>query len=484
VSERDGANGWEIYRLEFAFLNPEEYRWQLFQYWPATDGAVPNKDQIDEVPETYRRQAQKLLSWVSTSLENLEWKTKSGETKRHKFQRQIEQISLDGSKIKREITSLLESNGDSEAGLTFSNLMDAYSDEIKRHFNIDHLDFPKENIFNEIKNGNCNIPITGKFAIDLISSLYIAYDWDIFGRLAYRQDGKEIINASTLGSFSYALSYPQNGDVKLLGYPVEIVHLSNSKLRKVMHMKDDYFEYCNNIQDRHKNWYRIYGHLIDELNKDVAASGEHIYVRCFPLRICGYDHFLQILLRPELNNNDGHFRGDIPELFSSKPREGVPSLVVFKECLRELIVQMHVATFQRRVLDEFSSLEVCKKGDEALQMEIFARHAPNLVKMEGLWVKDCYYTYVASGDLGFKQWRATSKDEVAWVSPPACGGNGQHFARLVSGKIIANVPWEEDYKDLASLLDGTGEMRLEEQWQWLKTAAGGQPGSVVSVSGG
>lgn len=481
MSEGDGSHGWEIYRLEFAFLNPEEYRWQMFQYWPAEEGAVPTDSEIrDSTDATYRRQAQKLLKWVSTSLENLEWTTKSGEIKKHKFQQKNENVCLNGSNIKNGIIDLLKSNGDSSAEATFLELIENYSDSIKSHFERDSLNFPEDNIFDRIKGGDENISIGSKFAIDLISSLYISHDWDIFGRLAYCADSVKKINASTLGSVSYALTYPDEGSKDILGYPVEIVHLSSSKLRKVVHMKDDYFSFCNEISNNHINWYRVYGHIIDEINKDAANSETNVYLRCFPLRICGYDHFLQIFLRPIGSVDDSKFYGDVPELFSRNHREGVPSLIVFKECLRELIVQMHVATFQRRVSAEFMEKRSETESDDDDLAAIFARHAPNLVKMEGLWVNDRYYTYVASGPLGFKQWQATGDGDDAWVAPPTCGGNESHYAQVVSGKIIAKVPWEDDYKDLAKLLDGTGEMRLEEQWHWLKNEAKRRAGPGTS----
>jgi hypothetical protein len=479
MSEGGGLNGWEIYRLEFAFLNPEEYRWQMFQYWPAEEGAVPSDDDIHGGTEaTYRRQAQKLLSWVSKTLK----------LQSHSFKQKNKDVSIDGSKIKKSIKLSLQRDGVTDIDTAFTSLIDQYKASIKTHFDRDGLSYPIKDIFDQIKIGKRTIYIDSKFAIDLISSLYISYDWDIFGRLAYCQSDLEKINASMLGSISYALSYPKTrkkgGLPNILGYPVEIVHLSSSKLRKVVHMKDDYFSFCNKIQDVQKNWYRVYGHIIDELNKDTADSEEHVYIRCFPLRICGYDHFLQIFLRPTEGICIGHFRGDIPELFSPRPRKGVPSLVVFKECLRELIVQMHVATFQRRVLEEFSRDIGCAGSDDNCLMTIFARHAPNLVKMEGLWVNDTYYTYDASGDLEFKQWQATTEGNAAWKSRPICGGVNPHFACLESSKIIANVPWEDDYKDLASLLDGTGEMRLEEQWQWLKNAVPRRTNPASSVTSG
>lgn len=336
--------------------------------------------------------------------------------------------------------------------------------------------------------------LTSPQALDLVSALYVAHDWDVWGRLAFplKAEGDQWpINAARLGSFSYVIDYPDENADNILGYRVDLLCAAGTRIppKNIVHRKPvdwsgiyasyakfgpmaeygDYFRHCYDVEKAQRDSYRLYGHLIDQVARSVADQ-RTIFIRCFPLRICGYDHFIQVLLKPNEAVSIEDCGIDLPKVFSN-PEKGdtsgkPPELLILKECLREMIVQMHVAAFQRAIVAELENSGSDDLG-EAFAIDLFARHAPNLVRMTRVWVNgNGYgYTYASAADSEPEEWVRTVEADDNWEEF-GDEENDKRFLTMTCG-IRAHVPWEGDFEPLSALLGGTGKMRLEEQWDWL-----------------
>lgn len=506
--EEDNRAKWRIYRMELIFLNPEEYRWQVFQYWPGSHDEPERPEQPKNSAKNgfrkgpreavYRTQAKKLLQWVY-------------EAAQEGFADPVEmpKVEIDTSSIWNKMLERIKDEGP----------LEELKKRLRKHVQLSCIRIREicekeaiprghaqliQQIIAKIRPSGEIFTLTPPEARDLVSALYVAHDWDVWGRLAF--PGKPVgdappkhpINAARLSSFSYVIDYPDEEANNLLGYRVDLLCSAGTRLPpkdeaarseadreavKVSRTKfgplaeyGDYFRHCHTVRETNEDSYRLYGFLIDEIAKRVAGPNETIFIRCFPLRICGYDHFLQVLLQPTEPVSIERDGVDLPPVFSNPGQGELPALLVLKECLREMIVQMHVAAFQRAIIEDLNKLQAARRSDlhklsmlrdPAFAREMFARHAPNLVRMERVWVNKHAYTYHVNGDLRFEKWMQIERDDDKWKRWNEMKEDRPYQCQWLDCEIGTHIPWEEDFKSLSVLLGGTGTMRLEEQWNWM-----------------
>jgi hypothetical protein len=468
-SEDSQADLWEIYRLELVFLNPEEYRWQLFQYWPGIepDDGKPAAGRAEAV---YRLQAQSLLGWVYASARLGHFANPEPEG----------EVRIDVAAIREEMLLRMgDQLTDEERQQRLSDFIDGYCKHTSEIVDAEGLPKGTVDWIADIKSPEPSVRYLDRTAaLDITSALFVANSWDLYGRISFPDERniKDPISGSAIKSFDYSISYPNGKRSNLLGYPIDLVCSLQTADAEETGSKDaqrqnplgslveckDYFEHCNPIEsEEQKLWYCMYGFLIDQINK-YGANRDTLYVRCFPLRICGYDHFLQILVR---NRNGAGKVGSLPPVFN----KGIDTIVL-KECLRELMVPMHITAFQRHAAKHFDGeFRTAQTGDNYLH-RIFAQHAPNLVKMNGLWLGQAFYGYAPSNDLaGFRRWRLIEPGGEGWEKRPPSNVVGEgHCVYVDTEKLmVVRVPWERRFSKLSPLLSGTGKQRLQEQWDWL-----------------
>ena len=484
--EHDIRAKWRIYRMELIFLNPEEYRWQVFQYWPSSP--ENSNEPTRRVGEAiYRTQAQQLLHWVY-------------EAAKHGFADPlpIPEVKINTATIWKTMLDRIEGDSPSDKAKKLRQRLDDVYEHVRKICRNEGIPRQHVQIIKKIAPKGGIIELGAREALDLVSALYVAHDWDVWGRLAFpakttgNAEPSVQANPARLGSFSYVIDYPEGTAENLLGYPVDLlcaagtrlppknpsdrlkedldaIDISRAKFGDLAGFRD-YFEHCNSIKKSQHDTYRLYGYLIDEIAQDIADETT-IFIRCFPLRICGYDHFIQILLQPTepLPKDRGI---DLPKVFANPAKDALPGelpeLLILKECLREMIVQMHIAAFQRAVLEELDDPDIVTPRDLPEARELFANHAPNLVRMDRIWVNGHAYTYAPEGKLRFDRWMRIEDGDDNWLHFNDAGDDDR-FLRMKCG-ICAHIPWEEDFKGLSALLGGTGKMRLEEQWEWLEGA--------------
>ncbi|MEG3147839.1 hypothetical protein U1839_24580 [Sphingomonas sp. RT2P30] len=511
-NDESAASKWQIYRLELIFLNPEQYRWQVFQHWPTKDGEIqplaksePGETagpdattEAEPYPKEamYRRYAEQLLGWVYDAVAD-DFDPPDG----------LEPIEIDTAAIWRAMYRRIEGATRPErVGRLLKSIEDSCA-RIRKICKEEDIGLEHVELLSKIRPNGPKVSLSPRTARGLISALYVAHYWDVWGRLAFppererakgERPNEPAINPARLSSFSYVIHYPKDRPANnILGYEVDLMCAAGTRVPARNPAKrvqadwvavaesrakfgslgeyGDYFSQCHDIKDVQHDAYRLYGYLLDEVAKEVAGE-ETLFFRCFPLRICGYDHFIQILLKPPSSNPPPPSiddRGvDVPAVFSNpvaatKGRP-LPSLLVLKECLREMIVQMHIAEFQRVVLLKLNAATGQMLRDQKWKAELFAQHAPNLVRMERLWVDGHAYTYLPD-KFGFKKWRKVNEGKPGW-QPWKPERVDERYLEFGNATFRAFIPWEADFKSLAPLLGGTGKMRLEEQWFWLRGA--------------
>ncbi|MGH8646654.1 MAG: hypothetical protein ACREX4_20240, partial [Gammaproteobacteria bacterium] len=485
---------WEIYRFELVFLNPEENRWQMFQEAVSQSGgstasqpgtaSQPNQGGGEnDVGATYRKQAQELLTWVREAV------TKEIHRSPHSkitARKTLDMVNINVTAMKEQLKRLCSDDFDKfikRAITTTENTLESQGLSAG----------PFKDLFNAISDGTGRqyplIPLKQTDALNLVSAMFVAREWDIFGRLSFpiSQETKE--NPATVGTFAYSIVYPGEKNAEnstnaetALGYQV-CLYLAGTRQLKAT--GQSYYRVCSDVNELEQSRYCFSGRLLDALHsglagKDVAELPKgRFHVRCFPLRICGYDHFLQIYLRPTngvTGGLDRYVASDIPELFERNYVNGKPpkTYIVLKECLRELLVQMHIAVFQHHVAQELARYARALKFHEV--DEIFCRHAPDLVRVE--WVEitrskktKCFCYDRASNDpFEPKTWREWEDNQLSGTLRGE-GNGSDHIASFVSwdkmkdpptptGRINAYVPWEDDFRgSLEPLFRGTGQQR-------------------------
>ncbi len=280
------------------------------------------------------------------------------------------------------------------------------------------------------------------------------------------------------GGFTYKISIPQLRPIdtnceQLLGYAVDL-DFPNADYT------GSFYKFCRNIPELispEARWYACYGHLVDQIQFGLAASNvtKVTFVAAYPLRICGWDHYLQLYFRRSDGRNATakDLSDDLAGVgdFCDNRKENNLGMTILKECLREFLMQIRIAAFQGYVSDEIVGLEtpLPKSEDEIARWvgEFFCKHAHNLVQVEWMRCADKWFGYPEPGADQTPMWRSIGEPQNARKR------RGYHVVPVRRNpNIRALVPWEKHYTTkfrgaLDPVFAGTSRQRLEEQLEWL-----------------
>ncbi len=564
----------EIYRLELAFFNPAENRWQLFQ-----EDSYEQPEEREEKEENFEllfcSVAQNTLKSLRKSIQSIADIKKSGAN--IKLMPGIEKdnqkpLEISGAEIWKRLLDVVQNetvppnqkidnvhhasliqegevvqntslnpegdvaNNETVSPNTKSNddLLHLILNGIERkHMKIAKYqkvtDDLAKKLFHAIRRKE-SVKYDKKQVRKLISTLFIARDWDVYGRISFPHalDPKSTFSGATIREMDVEIQFmdlknpdqspnpiktsfcgrPQNsvfedylkkmecedpsGLHRDLDYQVslDLCDLTQRDSKETVLYGEKgatipYFHFCTIPKKEERIWYIFYAHLYDLFQTFLSPTPEErqIRMRVLPLRICGYDHFFHI-----------YYIGKSAPLWQNS------QVGILKECLRELLVQMHVSAFQYYSSRDLRRIE---NLDQNARRQIFCKHAPNLVRMN--WAefeKDSHNTkqiYIYTGGARknlFVKWRLMKADELEKLadssnlnikgrqnynsaflddqeSPLNYGEGNPHIAKIDRGKVKIYVPWEnlDGFKTLVGFFQGTGEERLREQWIWLDKKA-------------
>ncbi len=230
---------------------------------------------------------------------------------------------------------------------------------------------------------------------------------------------------------------------------------------------------------------------VDELSRAKVAQPSELYTLTIPVRVCGYDHFINLPLKietpvdfmaEEQDENICHLLKHMR--FSARTK------TIFQESVRELLVQVHIAAFQSYV---DADLRKRTFFGEMELMELFSEHAPHIVRTSRIWLarNDKVVWVYSYPDELLGKWRKLTDDERCIRNssgsekgrdscercPSIEDGSLQtekHIAQVFGGghsefAMYAHIPWESNFSKLGlnDLFQGTSAQRLSEQWTWL-----------------
>jgi hypothetical protein len=489
---------WEAYRFELVFFNSQENRWQLFQelsksqeFQAALQDEVTHKGLTDEKSKVtagglYRQQIHSLLKGTRAFFNEI-FDFKNG---RNVFAcspvQQSAEISIDledlrsglgvAKATKEMISSIIK-----EIRVSLKNEGVNESDGIKAL--LDSIELGKYGIHH----------LKWYEAMDLLTCLPFRRHWDIYGSLddddfpgplkrksvpyqdfqaqvaTYPHDGiasTGVILHSNVDSsdsyhessrfVSYKISIENYGRARrptrslcerFLGYEVELEIPELSYIGPFYRCCNSRnIGFCKDVkaQDREEAvWYACYGHLVDKLQFGLAAgsfgSNKQTYVVALPFRVCGWNHYLQLYIRPgnshpntteeltaaQLSKDfseyyEGCVLGDIPktksanlngfiktiyenitklanehpgnatmpkyESFSTRLndclRPNLTGIALARERLGELLLQIRIAAFQWYINNFIQNINLDKSC--LCPFELFCRYAPNLARVDGI----------------------------------------------------------------------------------------------------
>ena len=510
-----------IDRFELVFLNPEENRWQMFQETDGEswDGAM------------YRSQAQHLLSSVRKAFRArcVEF-TKSLGPKA--TQRPASLIDLDcalekkigasGAKYKgqhltaincldsgnvekkniridinefRKVLNRACTKGDTRV-FDFGAHLSAIGNQLNEIVRLEKIpESPHLRVFAALRDQLEEITLTRDEALSLVSTLFIARHWDVPGKFSFpdevRSQTNDVPCAAAVPVFSYSICYRRGAPTRkktdaehALDYEVDVQVVGAKKCPGVW---EPYFELCHDPNEPEETfWYSFYGFLIDSVNSNLSGPNlvkgekERVHIVCLPLRICGYDHFLQLYFRLDDPEVEAVWDADLSDLTMAAlldkaypdhrgRKTTVPFRTLLKECLRELLVQIHIAAFQHYVLDDLKRRKEPKLEKQV--GEIFGQHAPNLVRLSRISLSEICFQYCDDPERPFMRWRRQGNDPFISLPSTAQIASKPHWSRIAdetAGCVVADIPWEGFLEGaLNPLFLGTGRQRLIEQYQWV-----------------
>ena len=347
INKKSGNNTngrrWEVYRFELVFFNSRENRWQLFQE-SSKELRPPTGPQ-----GFYRRQIYSMLRDT-----------------RAVFDRKFKNTNFACTPLaSRPVMVNLATLG--TTGFTASDAKNPDRQQIvkdiKTSWKAEGLEGKNViNLLDAIEQGTYGkYELTSQEALDLMTCLPIRRPWDIYGRLdAFQPDYRDLPPVKrNISHFTYKISIPDSRGPqahceKLLGYAVDL------DFPKGNHA-GPFYKFCRDIdpknqKKREAQWYAYYGHLVDEIQFGLAASENYkkeTFVSAYPLRICGWDHYLTLYIRP-LDGRDATATDLTNDLAAaeSKYKESHLGMTILKECWREFLVQIRIAAFQGYVSDE------------------------------------------------------------------------------------------------------------------------------------
>jgi hypothetical protein len=472
--EAPGAK-WNIYRFELVLFNALQNRWQLFQ----------ERSHKDE-KSFYRREIQALLRSVRQATA-LHCRRPVGGSKRPSSTRlfgcaDANAYSAATGLCRLNLTHLVE---------FFDNFRIPHQqrrsmvEKVEETLRDDKIFGPAvRNILQAMKNGrNVNRSVSRGVCLDLLSALPLKRDWDVYGRIQFpRPAGKSRssdrgdlgLAARRLFAYKITLEEPR-ADGKFatraeraLGYNVflDFPQAECALARTSRSFSGRYYNLVGDVSNELAGWYGFYGHMVDALQVALAdpvpddqTVPRDIYVISYPLRICGWDHFLQLYVRP-VSNGRAYAAAELEADWGSTGgiAGSAYDTAVFKECLRELLVQIRIAAFQRFVRDSLYAQQHAFVADK-----YFAAFAPILVRASCLDLRGKYYAYPKRAGDPIPRW---AHDRDPGVKFPT--KDDAHVAEIANGVRVL-VPWEADRfrESLNPLFRETGRQRLAEQWEWV-----------------
>jgi hypothetical protein len=440
---------WIIDRLELAFFNTLDSRWQLFQ-----EGTIKPSG------HHYRWHVSQLLQNVRSSFAN-------ASLKHFKIK---EYPSFDN-----QLLVLNNKFNDQEQGF-----LDQVIQSIRKNADREGLKKEPFDVLTNWKSGT-SIKLPPNIALEALSLLPIRKPWDIFGTLGF-PDERHLALATQVHEndvFAYSISWnsaremPEDIGELTLGYRVdlEIAVPDNDAVI----FDGDYFKGCHDIHANHKLDYRFYGYWVDECQRQIHSRTEprsKVHVLVYPLMGCGWPHFLLIYISPNEGNSS------LPQLIkhwgSDFNHNGAGRTIIpwqgFAEALEDSLVEARIMAFQNYILQDIRS-ELLKQSDPGsvgggrmLWHRIFSQHIHNIarVKRARMQGNNTQIEYCYDKDEVWKECELSSDSFLNWkrVNPSIVPGYEIY-------EVILDLPQEGASAVHDAVINLTLQ-RLSNQYQWSR----------------
>lgn len=357
---------WKLERIQLFFYNGCDNRWAMFEE------GLSEAEHIDIInPESfYRIQVSRLLTTIRKALVEQAKVTKSVDVPPAYAQRSEFSVDLSG---------------------TNTDLKEAFVTYCSTALDREGISDPKLKVALGDLGANRKAVIPGgHLTANLLSVLPIARDWDVVGYLHPMSTGRARFMPEEYWwrSFGYRVSFrtpasdnrnrgdhqPLADDVflQLLGDPTktkdkyydgkefeidpdptkEIEYFAFAKSPSREQIKDGATIQARMTSEEFE-LYRLYGKVIDATQQKEASStttrGSSFYV-VYPVIACGYYHFFQLEVRPNGKPLDqARLLDGCMDAFQQLLSVKGSSYHIFKESIRELLVQIRLSAFQHHV---------------------------------------------------------------------------------------------------------------------------------------
>ncbi len=467
---------WEVYRFELVFFNSNENRWQLFQ--EHSSGSTSSRQWLAGF---YRIHIEAMLRSVREAIAVMA-KDKPGtftcDDPAQSADNDDEPLLIDFSKLGKGFKRLAI---DDDLG---SKMVQKVRESL-RHQGFDLN--PLEDILSQIENirhqGPKQAGLNRAGALQLLSALPFSRHWELPGRLFFPKisvDSSGDPEASEVNLktrlFACRLKYfdpkeKADWDIfkaeQALGYQVGIDLAGVRKRNDESINPKSYYAFVGDVEKDEQKWYGFYGLLQDALQRALASKQQRkgkdpseVYLIAYPLRICGWDHLLHIWVRT--TSSEALTAADLLQdwrtlgYFTKKGDD----LNIFKECLREYLVQTRIAAFQSFASRHLMKQRECNVGHS------FCMHAHNLVRVDWLQYDDAMYGYPLTQKSPHEH-----DPTPAWAN---LSEGSERFdkrnchvliVRESPTKIRGYAPWDDSFaRPLNSLFKGTSHQRMIEQF--------------------
>lgn len=458
------AKQWELYRIELVFFNSRDNRWQLFQE------TTSPPDNVRSPQGFYRRQIYSMLKDMRQVFK-LQFADKRDATG-NVIQTPFQSASITNQRpVEINLGPLLDgldhANATNEARkVIVDNVRDSWKAEgLGNTSNVDYL-------LHSIEHGRrkrCELTYTE--ALDLMTCLPFLRHWDIYGSIDpfHKDFAARHPNFVLTPFFTYKIlvrppATPMANCETLLNYNVDLEFPGSTPIQP-------FYTFCRDVADLaspEAQWYACYGHLVDQIQFALAAPAQDrkVMVAAYQLRVCGWDHYLQLYFR-RIDGMDAT-AGELAKALTMLG--GVfTRTTILKECLREFLVQIRIAAFQGYVSDEIGRQSLPDSTEEIPGWvgEFFCKHAHNLVQVDWMRCADKWFGYPPAGGDQTPMWGV--------LPEPPPEHDVQDYRKVLvwsEPNIEAWTPWEKRYSlDFENVLDpvfaGTSRQRLQEQFEWL-----------------
>ncbi|MBX3670125.1 MAG: hypothetical protein KF778_17120 [Rhodocyclaceae bacterium] len=395
------TNNWIVKRIELLFYNACENRWEMFQ-----ESGEIRRERYDPLADAFsRRQIQGLLETVRSIFSKI-----------HK---------IDGSRIwckgdainqrEGEIRFLLSLDGDTGFGKDFL----AYCEKALEGEGVDDVTLLKE-----LRSSGTVVSVPFPSALNLVSVLPVAFDWDVFGALGAKSTGARsktvdeylddagIHNDYLYRFFVYCVQHKRNGDGSF-DASVQLAAAGEGGSARSGN-KVPYADFvqirCREMSGDEKNLYHYYSRIIDEFQASTKAGDDPrsslTYYAVYPIIACGYKHYLQLEVEPCGESgvphgveDSGGMVLDCYEAFNAWFTAHRADYLIFKESLRELLVQIRLSAFNHRVtnwiIDNRERI-LRSKDPRRESVECFSMFAPQINEMMAIEAERRFWGHVPS----------------------------------------------------------------------------------------